>query len=770
MPADAELRIGGNVDELIAASAKAVGIIKDMSTQVQAPLKSINDHFKTITTTFAAFTAALAGGAAFKNVINSAADWNSQAAGLAKSLGTTTEKASVMNVALNHFGISSEVVISGSQKMARQIHTNGEAFQKLGVDVRDANGQYRPAADLMGEVNQKLAEIKNPIEQAVAGQQVYGKGWSEMRPLLKLTAEAMSEAEERAKQLHLIVGPEGDALAKQYKMQLRDLNLVGKSLEVQFGNALMPVFVKMGAWMGQEAPAMGNVFRNVLYGIAAAAQTLWEIIKGLGQAIAAFGAAAHAALSGNFSGAGAIFNAYTSDAAATGSKIKAIWKDAFTPPAVKASKLPDFSGSPTYDFGKGGGGGRAKGAGSAPAAKSRVNQWETELAEAKVFYQKNNDLREFSKAQEIDYWRNILSTANASGEERLAITKKIAVLELEELKKKAQQVRALESEAINAREKEAEDALRIDQLASEQAYELGNLSKQEMLQLDQQYEDRRFAIQQNAQSERIAALKTDPNMDPVALQKLLDQMAEIQRRHAYSVARLNKEAAIESKNQWDSIVNPMSGAFQSALAGMLQGTMTWRQALGNIFKSVLDLFTSMISKMLMKWISNELAKTASSQAGTTARMGLDTVAAATSVTTKATEATAVVGANAAEAASGAASSQASIPYVGPILAAAAFASILAMVLGARSSISSARGGYDIPAGINPMTQLHEREMVLPAAQADVIRRMADDRVSGGGGNHYHVHAVDARGVERLLRDNGHVLTSVLREQARNFNR
>jgi hypothetical protein len=256
----------------------------------------------------------------------------------------------------------------------------------------------------------------------------------------------------------------------------------------------------------------------------------------------------------------------------------------------------------------------------------------------------------------------------------------------------------------------------------------------------------------------------------LALLLILPLTKLFQRRHAYNVARLNKEAAIESKNQWDSIVNPMAGAFQSALAGMLQRTMTWRQALGNIFKSVLDLFTNMISKMLMKWISNELAKTASSQAGTTARMGMDTSAAATSVTTKATEATAVVGANAAEAASGAASSQASIPYVGPILAAAAFASIMAMVLGARSSISSARGGYDIPAGLNPMTQLHEREMVLPAAQADVIRQMAEDRVSGGGGNHYHLHAIDARGVERLLRDNGHVMAKVLSEQARNFKR
>ena len=45
------------------------------------------------------------------------------------------------------------------------------------------------------------------------------------------------------------------------------------------------------------------------------------------------------------------------------------------------------------------------------------------------------------------------------------------------------------------------------------------------------------------------------------------------------------------------------------------------------------------------------------------------------------------------------------------------------------SLLSARSGFDIPAGMNPITQLHEREMVLPAAQADVVRDMA----SGGSG-------------------------------------
>ncbi|XYJ11815.1 tape measure protein [Telluria sp. B2] len=53
---------------------------------------------------------------------------------------------------------------------------------------------------------------------------------------------------------------------------------------------------------------------------------------------------------------------------------------------------------------------------------------------------------------------------------------------------------------------------------------------------------------------------------------------------------------------------------------------------------------------------------------------------------------------------------------------------------AGTAIASAEGGYDIPAGVNPVTQLHEKEMVLPKAQAEVIRGLAANGGAAGGGN------------------------------------
>jgi len=71
------------------------------------------------------------------------------------------------------------------------------------------------------------------------------------------------------------------------------------------------------------------------------------------------------------------------------------------------------------------------------------------------------------------------------------------------------------------------------------------------------------------------------------------------------------------------------------------------------------------------------------------------------------------------------------PVVGPVMAGVirgmGYASA-GIVIG--TTIASAEGGYDIPAGVNPVTQLHEKEMVLPKAQAEVIRGLAN---GGAGG-------------------------------------
>jgi hypothetical protein len=105
---------------------------------------------------------------------------------------------------------------------------------------------------------------------------------------------------------------------------------------------------------------------------------------------------------------------------------------------------------------------------------------------------------------------------------------------------------------------------------------------------------------------------------------------------------------------------------------------------------------------------------------------------------------------AAVASAGAFAATAAIPIVGPAMApgaaAAAYGAVMGMV-----PLTFAEQGFDIPHGSNPLAQLHQEEMVLPAHLANPLR----DLLSGGfmlrgGGDRGAVHGREAGMVGRQV--------------------
>jgi hypothetical protein len=275
---------------------KAASSFASQTTAAIAPLTFGLDKFKAA---LAAASTVLAGGAIFKASIGAANEWNGQVATLAKSMGTTTEKASVMAVALQHLGLDSELLGKASLELSKKLASNEESFTNLGVRTRDASGALLPAGEIMAAVNGKLSLIKNGVEQNIAAMSVYGESWNEMRGILKLTSDQMSAAEKRAKALGLVIGPEAAAQTRDYKEAQRDLALVSKSLEIQIGEKLLPTMVKMGSFMSTLGIEQGRNFSLAIEAVSFAVRASILALTDMGDALGAMAAQAAALLSGN---------------------------------------------------------------------------------------------------------------------------------------------------------------------------------------------------------------------------------------------------------------------------------------------------------------------------------------------------------------------------------------------------------------------------------------------------------------------------------------
>ena len=399
---------------------------------------------------------------------------------------------------------------------------------------------------------------------------------------------------------------------------------------------------------------------------------------------------------------------------------------------------------------KGGGKGHVGGSG---AAQDPMQGWEEEIKAQKLAHREMQretlTHQEWDLAREAAYWREKLATVDAGSKTGLKLREKILTLE-DQLSKQSTEAKMNQ---VAEWEKLDKHKLEMEKDAADQALSEGRISQLERLDLEIEFENRRYQIAYDALQERIALAEQDPTYSQAAIDKLKAQMAELGQGHERTQAK--NEGKRESqrqkdapnvmemlqdggKNVWQEAQQQMGQAFSA----MLTRTQNFRTAMNNFFKSMGQTFIQeMVRKPLMGMMQRMVQESAIYKMIFGTKETLETAAAAKTAATKATETTSVVTANATQAASGAAASQASIPYVGPILAVAAMAAIMAAVMGlmgggggsqtttTTTRIPSAAGGWDIPAGINPLTQLHENEMVLPAEHAQTIREMAGQ--SGG---------------------------------------
>ncbi|MEO5355107.1 MAG: hypothetical protein H7835_18120, partial [Magnetococcus sp. XQGC-1] len=312
-------------------------------------------------------------------------------------------------------------------------------------------------------------------------------------------------------------------------------------------------------------------------------------------------------------------------------------------------------------------------------------------------------------------------------------------------------------------------------------------SVREVMQAKQSLEEQSFQNTMRAMEAELA-LKRQGSTEQIKLQNDI-KLAVL--NHNLAIQKSNNDLAIQAHHDFQAMMAPVQTAISSSLSGLVTHQTTVQQAMNTLLKAELDQFTGFLAKRFSLWAENQLAETELGKAFGLVRIADQTAVSNAVNMAKATEGTvattteevkagaAATGLGAQAAAdsesigmaawtgmANAYASIAAIPMVGPFLAPAIAAGVFASIIALVKNLFSAEGGFDIPAGINPVTQLHEREMVLPRAQADAVRAMASNGTSGGNIT-IHVSTLDSKGFESWLHANAHTLAPALRKLARN---
>lgn len=359
-----------------------------------------------------------------------------------------------------------------------------------------------------------------------------------------------------------------------------------------------------------------------------------------------------------------------------------------------------------------------------------------------------------------------------------------AAAHLEALQKQEQnRLQKLSDDATKNRLEFALARLDIEEKAAIAMEQVQGASTAAQLDREKAFMQARHALKLQGMQQELAdaqayniAHPDDQNPEKVAQVQNGIEMLTMQ--HGGRLAEINRKSAAHAAKPWQDFTKTFQDGVMNSINSLIEGTQTTAQILSGFFKNMGKAYLNeFIMPKIRAFIFGEQATTAAAGVGATAKGAIEKKGMLESVAMSIWATMKKIAHSAYAAAAGAYQAIVSIPYVGPVLAPIAAGVALAGVFAIGKKIASARGGYDIPAGVNPMTQLHEQEMVLPKAQANVIRNLAaqamspstPDLAANPAANHtINIQAIDAVGVARLFKQHGGAIVESLKMQGRDF--
>lgn len=719
---EVNVRITGQTEGVTAAMLRAAASVREGVAQMKESLATIKDGFEGLQAGAKALGAIFAGGI-FREMVSATNELTESAIGLGISLGITTTQASIYNVAIKEVGGTTDDFAGATRGLTRAIKTHEKGLHEMGIATRDAKGAMLDFNTILFSAIDTVNSYAAGTDRNVAAQTAFGRGAAANSAIFRLHASAMDEAAQRARDLGLVVGGDMVEAFEKNRKALADVNLVGEAMKVQIGTALIPVLLQLGQAFSGEGATAAKAFGQVIIWIGQAVLALWTGLKELGTMLGGIGAAANAVVHGNFTEARTIMSQLTDD----------------------LHKMSDEGDRAIAKLGQtmiaaaGGGGGD----GAPPGGDRKFNLATKEKSgpDNRLALYKNaldemsqarGDFDKKDVAADLQYWESLQANTVGKSKEDVKLRADIG-REIISLKRKQHDEEIkMEEETIKSTETLALGQVEAKREAFKQEEALGHIEKDDELRAEIQLENEKFAIQQKAISDKQKLLQ----FDLLGQKKLKDEELQLEQKHAADVQKLNNKLILEERKDWTSFFSSLQSGFASTISGFLSGTASLGQSIRGLFSDISSAVIGEIAKMAAEWAVMQLK---------------------TLILGKAT-AISQITANAGIAATAAMASVAAIPFYGWAMAPGVGAATFAEAATYNASASAA-GGYDIPSGVNPVTQLHAREMVLPEKIADRFRSGSG---GGGGGTTINVQAMDPQSFMRWANQNAGALSAAMK--------
>lgn len=182
---------------------------------------------------------------------------------LSKQTGVATSELQKMQYAADLIDVDTETITGGLRKLKKNLDGHEDSWKKVGVQVKDANGQYKDITSIFYETVKGLSQIENETERDIVAMDLFGKSADELAGVIDDGGEALKALGEEAENMGVIISDEDLQKASELNDTLDRLKAeimpTLMQLGIQIAEAIMPYIPKI-----QEAvERVLSVLRNI---------------------------------------------------------------------------------------------------------------------------------------------------------------------------------------------------------------------------------------------------------------------------------------------------------------------------------------------------------------------------------------------------------------------------------------------------------------------------------------------------------------------------
>lgn len=168
------------------------------------------------------------------------------AAKVADEIGRSAEELGISTVAMSEYeyaariaGVSSASLESGLESLSTAIAEDSDALRAMGVATRDATGAQRPLQAVLLDVTAKFSTYEAGAAKAAIGQEVFGRSFEQLLPLLNRGASGLADLTEEAHLFGVVISEDAAAEARRFNEDLERLSGLIPALAVEIGGPLV---------------------------------------------------------------------------------------------------------------------------------------------------------------------------------------------------------------------------------------------------------------------------------------------------------------------------------------------------------------------------------------------------------------------------------------------------------------------------------------------------------------------------------------------------